>query len=392
MVSRATIAALIAPICLASSSARAQDDRVAIVDLAGNSQSANAVGEIRDKLAERTANEPDVRAALEEPLASETNHLAASSQSLRSAQSKFADFSLAAAITDLRRAESEAIKGLPTDGARARKALAEIHLLWGRVSDADGVADAIEHFRTTARLDPERRTIDPGQFKPSLVALYAKAVTTAEQEGKGSISLQGSPSGAVVEVDGQVLGEVPLTISKLADGTHFVAVRAVDFKPQAFVSITRGKKVRIEVELEPKSRREKLAAVRRKMGDGSQIAAVHLAELSAAASAKTIIVVRQRNGQIEAAAFERGGTLGQWGPPGALTFRASEPILEPVVNTSGPAIAAERGSSPRPWYAGWKGAATVGVVAGAITVAAILLARGGTEFEVGGICSGEECR
>ena len=75
--------------------------------------------------------------------------------------------------------------------------LVERHLLAGQVHEGRGrPADARRDFRLVRQLDPDRRELDAGAYRPQVVALFAEAAT--DERRRGALRIDTEPPGARV--------------------------------------------------------------------------------------------------------------------------------------------------------------------------------------------------
>jgi PEGA domain len=368
-------------------------------------RSARAVDAVRAGLAGRgLAPVPAgaLRAALEEPMAPgdpAAAALAGARERLDSARQAYTEFEYDRALAEL-----DAIDRLLLDREPAPPLVAllvERHLLAGLVHEGRRrPADARRSFRMVHHLDPERRSLDPGEYRPQTVALYEKAVTS---DDRASVRVVTQPAGARIWLDGRALGETPLDLERMSAGAHWVVAVApghrprgatVDLDPDARASTP------LSLALEKRPAAERAAEQRRALmaaGDGERRSAA--AQLARTAGVDLLVLVRARGGRIEAVVFDaRRGSLSAWlAMPSDRLSRALAPAGE--VGGGSPALfsgtptAPERSSSPS-WYGTWWGRTIL--IAGGLALGGAVFyavsADGDQSYSVGDWCfAGRDC-
>lgn len=100
--------------------------------------------------------------------------------------------------------------------------------------------------RTASRVP---RTPNPEPRSSTTERLQPAVVPTAGHGG--TIEIQSHPQGAQVILDGSVIGQAPLSIADVAEGTHEVRLELAGFNPWvASVRVTGGNRARIGASLE----------------------------------------------------------------------------------------------------------------------------------------------
>ncbi len=278
---------------------------------------------------------------------------------LRSAQEAYRSLELDAAL----QWQSEAVALLELDAAPNAKTfrlLSELFLVAGFAHEANGDrARALEAFRLSHRLDPERRRLDPATHLPSVVSLYAEAAKR-DTRGAGALSVPVTPPDATVRLDG---AEVEAGSElRVAGGEHYVTVEKPGFVPRTLrVSVRSGGVTSTPVSLTARDPSAELAALR---SSAKEVSSAQYPPLARAAKLDGF----------SAAVFVREGPDGWTATRVDLTSDAPAAIVPAWV--PGPASVTTTAGVATPWYkTGWGIGAIVGgvVVAGAAT--AYLLTR-----------------
>jgi len=105
---------------------------------------------------------------------------------------------------------------------------------------------------TSGRLNPDPIAAPP--MLPASAAPIANAVrrVPAVPPGQGSIEVLSRPPGAQVLLDGRVVGQTPLSIPNLPEGTHDVRVELPGFNRwETSVRVRAGGRTRLGASLEP---------------------------------------------------------------------------------------------------------------------------------------------
>jgi hypothetical protein len=236
-------------------------------------------------------------------------------------------------------------------------------LLVGVISvDRGDLPRALDAFRVARRLDPSRKALDPGSYRPKAVALYAQAGEPLEGR-KSRLSVVTDPTGAEVWVDGLPAGTAPLALT-LDAGTHYVSAVSEGSAPRLEKPLLRpGEDTRVSLllsRLAPEERarqaRAALAADRMPWERGAAV-------LAASASLDFLIVVRaDRGSPVQAALFDaRAGQLGAWMPAtpvepvlAALAVQLAPPVpAAPLVTTAAGGADDHSPRAAAPWYRSW---------------------------------------
>jgi hypothetical protein len=352
-----------------SPSARAQTTplRVGLVDVATSPAGHAAVAALRARLEGRPGivlPRDAARAALEAPLADgEAATHPRATQLVRAARDAYSRFDYEGALERLRQAELALATAPPVP--EVTRLLVDVNLLVGVVeADRGETAHALEAFRVAQRLDPARRALDPGGYRPRVVALYAQAAASPEMR-RARLDVVTEPAGAAVWIDGRPVGAAPLGAA-LEIGQHYVAAVAEGSAPRLEKPLLRaGEDSRLSMLLSrspPEERvrqaRAELLARRAGWERGPSV-------LAANASLDLVVVVRDAPSETgaEAAIFDaRAGSLGAWMPAApvepvlvalaAALAAPAPPPKAPLVSLSGrerepPSAAAT------PWYRSW---------------------------------------
>ena len=396
--------AVLAGVALASASAEAGEARVAIAVLAGaEADSGRAVESARAACAEHgliPLPAGVLRDALERPLAGDD--LARARRQLGAAREAYTRFEYARALTELNAVDRLLVDREPAPPVI--ELMVERHLLAGLVHEGQGrPADTRRDFRLVRRLDPDRRELDAGAYRPQVVALFAEAAT--DERRRGALRIDTEPGGARVFVDGQYAGQASLELESVAAGRHWVVAAAPGHRARgAIVDVEAGEQGRT-LALSPQSPAERATELRRSLraasGTGERRTAA--AELARAAGVRVLVLVRERDGQVQGAVFDaRRGLLSGWlavpsEPFSRRIAAAASPDLSAgadpragSVSLAGPAAEADRAPS---WYSTWWGRTLI--VAGGLAVggAVFFAASGGDDtYSLSGFCfAGDDC-
>jgi len=354
-----------------------------------------------------------LRASLEEPLPQGTagsgatglplgrarNHLAA-------AREAFASFEYDRALSEL--AKIDALLNDREPSQPLVDLLVQRHLLAGQVHEGrDKPDEALDAFRLVRHLDPGRGELDPGEYRPRVVALYKKSRPT---RANGTMALAVTPEGARVWIDGRSMGRAPVDASGLGPGPHWVVASAPGRRPKGqLVSVTAGKRRDVSVELEAMAATDRIGELRRALAASSSRDELEAgaAQLAAAADVDVMVMVRGRGDRVEGAAFDTArGELGAWAP---LPSRGFWLVLTPSQavnddNEDGDGGGEVDGSltrsngkkeDERSWYqTGWGKGLIIGggaAIAGAIIY--VVLTTGDDTYTLGGWCfEGADCQ
>ena len=112
---------------------------------------------------------------------------------------------------------------------RHEAAYVRVQLLQGRVAQARGDARAAEAFARAgeAAVDVE---LDEADYPPAVRKAYKAARAAARARPRRSVELASEPPGAEIEVNGQLAGRTPATLS-LPQGRCFLSLTRAGFKP-----------------------------------------------------------------------------------------------------------------------------------------------------------------
>jgi hypothetical protein len=339
--------------------------RLGIADLATSADGQAAVATLRARLeghAGIALSRDAARAALEEPLEhdGEAATPPRASTLLRAARDAYSRFDYDGALDRLRQTEL-ALAGTPL-GPEVTSLLVEVNLLAGVVdADRGDATHALEDFRVARRLDPRRAALDPGAYRPRVVALYAQAA--APEPRRVNLEVVTDPPGADVWIDGAPAGRAPVSAS-LEVGAHYVAAVAEGSAPRLEKPLLRaGESSRLSLLLARSSPEDRVRQARADLVAGRLGWDRGPGVLATSASLDVLVLVRDAPaGGAQAAVYAaRAGTLGAWIPA-----VPPEPVLLAIATTLEAAAAAARAplvavrepreASPAaavPWYRSW---------------------------------------
>ncbi len=392
-----------------------------IANLTDSEQAPAAIDSLRAQVAPqgyRLLETPSIRRALEAavPQPSSTQVLGQARSLVQSAKDAYADFTYELALTRLQAVDALLLSLPPS--ARVVDLLVERHILAALVYD--GIGDesrVLEAFRIVQRLQPERRALDPGFYRPRIVALFQKAKEAAAVAP--AIALQSEPAGAELWLDGRPIGKAPQTLDALAVGSHYLAAVLPGHRPRAEILEVSARSAGERLyRLSEKPTIERIVALRRKViaspksADWDSVGAT----LAALARVDLMVLIRTRaGGELEAAVFQNGA-LGPWivAPSSRLvaSLRAEtrpQGRSDPTGKAATPADSAtapvatrtsldraildsaaglrDRRSRHRSWYRKWWGIAIIGGSAALLGTAIYAVAAGRTpDYEIGDIC------
>ncbi len=83
--------------------------------------------------------------------------------------------------------------------------------------------------------------IDGDTFSPEVVETFNHAKDDMEMLGNGKLSFKTSPKGAIVFVDGKIVGTTPFSLNKIKEGTHYFKLHKLGYSNE-------GGKVEIEAD------------------------------------------------------------------------------------------------------------------------------------------------
>jgi PEGA domain len=355
---------------MSASSAVAQTPavRVGLADVAATPAGHAAVATLRARLEPRPGialPRDAARAALEEPLPTDADGAGGpatrprAAQLVRAARDAYSRFDYDGALERLRQAELALATAPPV--ADVTRLLVDVNLLAGVVqADRGDTAHALEAFGVVRRLDPERTALDPGSYRPRVVALYAQAA--AVEARRARLDVVTDPAGAEVWIDGRRAGTSPLSAT-LEAGPHYVGAVAEGNAPRLERPVLRaGQDSRLSLLLSRSPPEERAQKARADLLAGRLGWDRGPAALAAAASLDLVVLVRDGGDGPEAAVYDaRAGALG--------VFMPAAPV-EPVLVALATALAAppapvaslvggkgrERDAPPpaaAPWYRSW---------------------------------------
>jgi hypothetical protein len=366
-----------------ASAARAQTTpvRVGLADVATVGGGHAAVEALRARLEGRAGvvlPRDAARAALEEPLPAGASGSVGdgglathprATQLVRAARDAYSRFDYDGALERLRQAELALAAAPPVSDIT--RLLVDINLLVGVVeADRGDAPRALEAFRVAQRLEPARKALDPGSYRPRVVALYAQAAASPETR-RTRLAVVTDPAGAEVWIDGRRAGTAPLS-APLEVGSHYVAVVAEGSAPRLEKPLLRaGEDSRLSLLLSRSPPEERARQARADLLAGRLGWERGPAVLASCASLDVLVVVRDAphggapagEGVPEAAIYDaRAGTLGAWMPAqpegpvlvalGAALVGSSPATKAPLGVTAGK----EHDRPPplaTPWYRSW---------------------------------------
>lgn len=104
---------------------------------------------------------------------------------------------------------------------------------WGAAAiESDRAQDALEAFTLAMLLEPAKEP-SAKAFNPKAIATFNKAKQRRRAHQTSGLTVTGSPQAAEVWIDGRYVGRLPLSLSKLTAGVHWLLVRAPDHDPFA---------------------------------------------------------------------------------------------------------------------------------------------------------------
>jgi PEGA domain-containing protein len=353
---------------VSAQSAPAPAVRVGLADVATSAEGHAAVAALRARLEARPGialPHDAARAALEEPLgAGEGEGEAATrpraAQLVRAARDAYSRFDYDGALERLRQAELSLVTAPPVPDVV--RLLVDVNLLVGVVqADRGDAPRALEAFRVAQRLDPGRKALDPGSYRPRVVALYAQAAAAPEAH-RARLDVVTDPAGAAVWIDGRRAGTSPLTAT-LEVGLHYVAAVAEGSAPRLEKPLLRaGEDTRLSMLLSRSSPEDRARQARVELLAGRLGWDRGPAALAAAASLDLLVIVRDvPEARSVAAIYDaRTGELGPWRPaaPAESVLVALSTALAPPPSARASLVTngASRDPSPAaatPWYRSW---------------------------------------
>lgn len=359
-----------------------------------STSSADFLASVRSELAAGGLASPprgELRSALEEPPgAAADDGLAGARKRLTAAREAYVRFDYDRALAGLVALDRVLLDREPTPALVAL--LVERHLLAGLVHEGRGrLADARRSFRAVHHLDPDRRSLDAGLYRPQVVALFAEAARADEQ--RAALGVVTEPAGARIWLDGKPAGQAPLALDRVAAGAHWVVAVAPRHRPRgALVELDPGRPEQgpLSLALAPSSPSDRARELRRAIaGAGERDRRAAAEELSRAADIDVLVLVRARGGRVERSTFDAAsGQLTPW--------RAMRRAGQPVVAARPDLVRAPPAPPPASpsWYRTWWGQTLLvagGVAVGGAVVYA-LTADGDSGYSIGEFCfAGQDC-
>jgi hypothetical protein len=351
---------------VSAQSAPASVVRLGLADVATSAEGHAAVAALRARLEARPGialPHDAARAALEEPLGAQDGEAATrprAAQLVRAARDAYSRFDYDGALERLRQAELSLATAPPVPDVV--RLLVDVNLLVGVVqADRGDAPRALEAFRVAQRLDPARKALDPGSYRPRVVALYAQAAAAPEMH-RARLDVVTDPAGAAVWIDGRRAGTSPLS-STLEAGLHYVAAVAEGSAPRLEKPLLRaGEDTRLSMLLSRSSPEDRARQARVELLAGRLGWDRGPAALAAAASLDLLVVVRDvPDARSVAAIYDaRTGELGPWRPaaPAESVLVALAMALAPTPSARAALVTngASRDPSPAaatPWYRSW---------------------------------------
>jgi hypothetical protein len=317
----------------------------------------------------------DLSRALEEVLPSETESDLALRQArgqLDAAQEAMAQFEPALARRALARAES-LLLAVPPDDAVVQL-LAEVSFQAGLVHLSDQNRGlAVDAFRQTLRLAPERRRLDPARYPPEVVQAFEAARGSAG--GPGALDVSATFDGVPVYLDGVRVGVTPLR-TEIAPGPHYLVLAAAEFLPQGRkLDPAPRERMSLVVELERLPLARRAAELRRRLArHGPEREELRRAgrEVALLSGVDAVLVVSDPHGAPAVAVYERNADrLSLFRPVDGQVSR----VFGLLLPAPGPApldlLPLEDREKPvawylRPWAVGALSGGAIAVVLGAI--------------------------
>lgn len=171
----------------------------------------------------------------------------------------------------MKEARSQAAKakelGFAMQSAAAVKAYEEALVLFGRGAPAldsfreyaqclvDLGAALIEGGKDQAGEDAFRRALvmetgvemSPNQYAPSIIKHWKKAKADLARQIRSSITVTGRPEGAALAIDGRTAGALPVTITDVPPGEHWITAQHAGKKRFSTLVSVKNKLEKIEV-------------------------------------------------------------------------------------------------------------------------------------------------
>lgn len=324
---------------------------------------------------------------------------------LQDAKNSYASFEYGPALRHLQKAD-DVLRQLPTS-SEVVEVIADRYLMAGLVFAGRGAnAQASESFRVVSRLDPKRKSLDAGTYRPAIVKQYKDAL--AAKVRIVEITVRTDPPGSEVWVDGKLAGASPVEV-KVARGLHRLAANADGHAPLAKMADV-GKRPRpFELVLRKPSVEKRIHRLRHDLANGpadDPAWKTGAAQLTALSGMELLVVVRNAGeGVFEAAIYRKQtGELGRWLPvPSSRFYTAINPQTDrraertPRRAQVPPAALDGRIDTDRDdtsWYSTWWGRSLI-VGGAAVAVGAVVFAVTRPDdspgVDIGDWCFGMEC-
>jgi PEGA domain len=157
--------------------------------------------------------------------------------------------------------------------------------------DADKVAKAKEAMRRVLILSPNLK-LDAHRYNPKMQQVFNKERESIERAPHSSLTVQGEPLGADVIFDGKQVGALPLSLSEVLAGEHWVVVSSPGHRPfSTRLQLKGGSAERLDVFLEaPTSLADEAASILFSRNEPS-IQALQALERYAASESATRVVL-----------------------------------------------------------------------------------------------------
>lgn len=191
---------------------------------------------LRDRIADRndleSADLARLAALAARPTADDDDRIILDAEHrIAQAERAFSAFDYAGATTAL----SEALELLRPLARRAtgRRRIAAVHLQLAMVLEVHGESGAAaDEIRTCLHVDPDCAP-DPARHPPELVELFR--TTMAEPSTSSRVSIETTPNGAAVHLDGRAEATSPATWEDVPAGRHYVVIERDGFLPDVQV-------------------------------------------------------------------------------------------------------------------------------------------------------------
>ncbi len=241
------------------------------------------------------------------------------------------------------------MEALPVDGAAAQDALFRIYLLRGQILAAQGQrAQALASFGVAARMArdrADRQALDPADYPPKIVELFARAREPHAGPAAGLV-VTTEPAGAAVFVDGALRGPSPQQLT-LAPGPHYVTVRLDGHVTQTRrLDLVADAQATLTARLESLPNTEQARVLRRRLHSSQEMSVDALDTLATVAGVDFLIALRQQDQVVEARVYDAGARAfaAAWGPPDTVA-NALPKGASPQRGSASASIAPNKGSA-----------------------------------------------